>query len=499
MDTVPPGYGGSGGEGDGPGQLPDAPFEAFGRLSRTATQQDRAGDRERRARERFLLRVFRPRLHIGRVIAAGVIATAGVASLVLVLTVLLPRWGRDAKDVESGRSAQLGRGRTTTPVKPPSSDASPIFWGGSVVRFSGGSMLRFLADGRGRIADSGADRARVVLEEGSLYAQVVHRPATSWSVHAGPFVVRVTGTKFRMGWDPGRGSLDVAMIDGTVIVDGPKFSQRLDAGQTLLATAGVGIVRLGPTDPANAAVLADLEGGGAGVVAIAQPGTVTGPAVVADGGGSASVAGGGVASRGLTAAARGRAGARSRAAWRSAASDLPGARGEASWSRRLSIGGFREVLAEAQSIGIDKVVARRGLDDLAALATAARLSDENEIARRALGAQRSRFPGTAAAAEAAFLLGRLAEDVDRNPAAATVWYDRCLEEAPVGDLAAEALGRQLGVMAAGPMARPRPIVRAAARRYLERFPDGPHAARARALLDADATGTTNASANPRGP
>jgi hypothetical protein len=378
------------------------------------------------------------------------------------------------------------------------SDASPIFWGGSVVRFAGGSMLRFLADGRGRIVDSGADRARVVLEEGSLYAQVVHRPATSWSVHAGPFVVRVTGTKFRMGWDPGHGSLDVAMIDGTVIVDGPKFSQRLDAGQTLLATAGVGIVRLGPTDPANTAALADLEGGGAGVVATAQPaaapGRRPGSAALADRGGSAEAASGGGVSRGLTAAARGRAGARSRAAWRLAASDVTGARGVASWSRRLSIGGFREVLAEAQSIGIDKVVARRGLDDLAALATAARLSDENEIARRALGAQRSRFPGTAAAAEAAFLLGRLAEDVDRNPAAAAVWYDRCLEEAPVGDLAAEALGRQLGVMTAGPMARPRPIVRAAARRYLDRFPDGPHAARARALLDAEGTLPTTSAA-----
>jgi TolA-binding protein len=147
------------------------------------------------------------------------------------------------------------------------------------------------------------------------------------------------------------------------------------------------------------------------------------------------------------------------------------------------MGGFRDVLAEAKAVGIDAVLARRSLDDLAALATAARLSGENEIARRALSAQRSRFPGTAAAAEAAFLLGRLAEDVDRNPAAAAAWYDRCLEEAPVGDLAAEALGRQLGLVATS-ATRTRAPVRSAARRYLDRFPDGPHAARARALLDA---------------
>jgi hypothetical protein len=403
--------------------------------------------------------------------------------LILVLTVLAPRWGRDARDREAARLAQLGRARVTGPAtgKAPS-ETFPVLWGGSEVRFAGGSMVRFLPDGHGRIAESSADRARVVLEQGALYAHVVHRSGTSWLVHAGAFVVRVTGTTFRAGWDPARGQFEIAMSEGAVTVEGPKFSQRVAAGQTLVATVAAGIVRLGPNDATAAAALAALDQVGQ----VTAPGSSSNAAAPAGNntgngtGGNARRAG--AADEGHSASARRRAPSRSRGSAHLAVTESSA---EASWSRRLSTGGFRDVLAEAKLLGLDKVVARRGLDDLAALATAARLSGDNDVARRALGAQRSRFPGTAAAAEAAFLLGRMAEDVDRNPAAAALWYERCLEEAPVGDLAAEALGRQLGVMVAVPLARPRPVVRAAARRYLDRFPDGPHAAQARALLDSE--------------
>lgn len=482
------GNGGSDGSAAPPAEaagLPDAPFEALGRLARTGIQFDHAGTGERRARERFLLRVFRPRFLVGRLVAGSLIAAAGVASLVLVLSLPGGRRepGRDHAAVGQ-RPADRNAPATALPaVKPPVT--APLLWGGSVVRFAGGTELRLLPDGRGRIAESSADRARVVLEEGSLYAHVVHRPATLWLVEAGPFLVRVTGTKFKVGWEPGRGDFEIAMVEGSVTVEGPKFSQHLAAGQTLLANSSTGIVRLGPNDPADTR-LRDL----------ARPGTAARVLGAHDNHARASEAAGAATSDATSegssaspsaarpaAPAPARPSSRGRAAGRLAASEFAGLRGESSWSRRLSMGGFRDVLAEAKLMGIDTVLARRGLDDLAALATAARLSGENDIARRALSAQRSRFPGTAAAAEAAFLLGRLAEDVDRNTAAAAAWYDRCLEEAPVGDLAAEALGRQLGVMVTLPGSRPRTVVRQAARRYLDRFPDGPHAARARALLE----------------
>jgi TolA-binding protein len=102
------------------------------------------------------------------------------------------------------------------------------------------------------------------------------------------------------------------------------------------------------------------------------------------------------------------------------------------------------------------------------------------VARRALAAQRRRFPRSARANDAAFLLGRL-EEMAQRPEVALTWYERCLGESPHGTYTSEALGRKMTVVqrlhGAG---RARPV----AEEYLRRFGDGTYAAAARALLRA---------------
>jgi TolA-binding protein len=100
-----------------------------------------------------------------------------------------------------------------------------------------------------------------------------------------------------------------------------------------------------------------------------------------------------------------------------------------------------------------------------------------DVTGRALSAQRTRFPGTGAAASAAFLLGRAADDGGRTQEALG-FYDRYLAEAPSGAFAAEALGRKmLAVERAAGAAAARPLAEA----YLARHPKGAHAAAARRL------------------
>jgi len=93
-------------------------------------------------------------------------------------------------------------------------------------------------------------------------------------------------------------------------------------------------------------------------------------------------------------------------------------------------------------------------------------------------AQRSRFPSSARARDAAFLLGRQEEVREDNARKALSWYERYLEEAPSGAYAGEALGRKMivtqelmGVAAAQRVAED----------YLRRFPTGTYAGAARAL------------------
>jgi len=97
------------------------------------------------------------------------------------------------------------------------------------------------------------------------------------------------------------------------------------------------------------------------------------------------------------------------------------------------------------------------------------------LARRALLAERRRFPSAVGAHDAAFMIGRLAEDANQDLREALLWYDRYLEEGLHGSYTSEALGRKmLALHHLGEWAD----ARGAAERYLATFPRGAYAARA---------------------
>ena len=146
----------------------------------------------------------------------------------------------------------------------------------------------------------------------------------------------------------------------------------------------------------------------------------------------------------------------------------------------MAAGDYRTVVSEAEARGVDAVLGRVALPDLAALADASRYAGRQDLARRALLAERARFSGSPEARAAAFLLGRIADDAGGPPGPAVRWYDDYLSEAPGGAFAAEALGRKLAALArAGD-----PAARAAAAEYLRRYPEGPYAGQARETLGA---------------
>jgi hypothetical protein len=128
------------------------------------------------------------------------------------------------------------------------------------------------------------------------------------------------------------------------------------------------------------------------------------------------------------------------------------------------------VLAEADARGLDGTLREAPQGKLMALATAARFAGRVGLAERAYRQVRERFAGSRAAADAAFLLGRMAEST--SPAAAIGWYDRYVTEAPAGSFVAEALGRKMiALKKAGNAA----AAKDAAAAYLKRFPGGPYA------------------------
>lgn len=457
--------------------------------------------------------------------AAMVVAAAALASLTIVR-------GRMKSDpsltfVVSGAAAAAGRTAPQAGVR--REEAARI--GGGVqssevparLSFSDGSNVVLQAGARGRVLSTSARGARVRVEQGRAHFAVAHLPHADWAVEAGPFVVLVHGTVFDVNWSPGTGTLTVELLAGSITVQGPAgetlatgahaggnvtnvaratvnsvSSVKMTAGQRLAARMTGGQAQLSVSEaPAAGQPLTNPSPAGRPEqtrmdrpppTPVARSIQTTKPGAVAH----ANARGNRRSSHGQVVAATTprRASDRSTRELAEVAS---------SWEARVASGSFQGVITEAEALGVERCLKQAPVASLAALADAARYARRPELARRALLAERQRFEGSKAAQDAAFLLGRLAEDAFRDARQAVRWYDRYLAEAGQGTYAAEALGRKMLALdrlresggngdndgdndtATGDRAD----ARAAAEQYLAGYPDGPFAARARRIRASD--------------
>jgi len=328
--------------------------------------------------------------------------------------------------------------------------------GGTELQFSDGSTLALDPGTSTRVTDIDAHGSRVLLESGRAHVRVTHRPAAKWTIDAGPYSVQVVGTEFDVRWSGAEEVLDVQMQRGKIIVRGPLASGgglTMEAGQHLVANVKDGDLFLDAVDFPRRREDSP------------EPKFVEDPAL------APSIAAPATAP---AHAARARA-----LAVRGAPS--PAVPADISWSKLIAQGNFQAVLADAEQRGLAHTFESASAADLTALADAARYVRRNDVARRALLAERDRFSRSAGAREAAFFLGGVSEDESGVGAAKTAleWYERYLAESPGGTYAAQALGRQMilvhklrGSAAARPIAS----------EYLERFPSGAYAEPAKKLL-----------------
>ena len=354
---------------------------------------------------------------------------------------------------------------------------------GTAVVFSEGSRLDVGGATRARIASTTPDGGRIVVEDGMVRADIVHRPRARWTVDAGPYSIRVTGTAFDVKWSAAEERLDFHMTRGSVVVTGPLIREgvALTAGMRLTARPRVGQLAIGEGRE-------NLGASGSPAPTSGEPRVAPAPPAEALAGPGA----GGEADRGERLSAppappAGRADER-----RAGARRHERAHG---WDRDLAEGAFQSVVTDAERGGLEQVLARASGADLAALSDAARYTHHTGTAWRALLALRARFPYAPQSRDTAFFLGGLAEsgatDAGDGPGAehaggqaqarAIDWYDHYLRECPTGRFIGEAWGRKMvltqrqrGVRAARPIAE----------EYLRRFPGGPYVTAAQKLVQA---------------
>lgn len=326
---------------------------------------------------------------------------------------------------------------------PSSAGALAAADGAPVLSFSDGSRVALGPQARGRVVEIGRHGARVALDEGRARVEVVHRPGAQWLFEAGPFLINVHGTAFTFGWSAHDARLDLTMDSGVVSVTGPLSGGEifLHAGQTFSVSLNDrGAANPAPPAPPLApAVSPSLAPAAALPVAPSRPIGRATPAV--------------------------------------------------SWVAELAEGRAAAVVADAERRGLGKALDSSSSEDLAALADASRFERNDGLARRALLAQRRRFPRSARAGEASFLLGRLDEPVgdsadsvsEAGARRALAWYDRYLQESPQGAYVSEALGHKMMVLERTHRQTEATAIAAA---YLRRFPAGTYAHAARALVRA---------------
>jgi len=304
------------------------------------------------------------------------------------------------------------------------------------VRFSDGS--NFVAEPRTRlrIEQATSRGARVLVERGGVTANVRHQARSSWTFVAGPFEVRVTGTKLTIAWDPEIERIDVVLHGGSVEIDSPMGPSHyvVSAGHSFHASVRDGTVMLGDDrNPVPETQSATSRAAPSSADAPSGAGTSTNDAI----------------------------------------SQTPKANGapaatEEPWSKRVRLGEFADVVAAARARGVADCLAKCSSSDLRALADAARYTGAAELATEALHALRSRFKGSRDGAAASFLLGRTAESTG-DLASADQWYATYLSESPSGPIVADALaGRMLAADRLGAPSRARDL----AREYVKRFPEG---------------------------
>jgi len=352
-----------------------------------------------------------------------------------------------ALQVESGAIDAAGA------IVPRPGDAT----GRPALRFEDGTVIKLGNETRGRLGKVDGHGAEVAIENGSAHVSVVHKPKARWLINAGPYVITVHGTVFSASWDESQQRLDVKMERGLVSVSGPVTNGPISvrAGQALTVKLKRSQVLLRDLDRDDvvASLDADDEADLDAAHADSAAPSVEPPAPAAPA----------VRTRVASLQTKGTRQARLK-----------------SWTAALSAGDFDTILEDAER-DIGHTLATRGTEDLAALADAARYRRHDDVARRALLAQRRRFAGSPRAADAAFFLGRLDENGGRGHGPALAWYERYLDEAPRGSYVAEALGRK---MIAVEEIHGAAAARNVAEQYIRRFPRGSYAGAARALLGA---------------
>ncbi len=323
--------------------------------------------------------------------------------------------------------------------------------------FSEGSSVILTASSGLRLRNLSKEGAHLLLERGSIKAEVVHHKKTDWKFDVGPYIIKVVGTSFNVSWNPEVEELKLEMIEGEVLVNGPMISSHIiTKGETLLASPSDRFVKIVQSD-----ALARIE------KEISKPRQLlteqTDTIVLEE-----------TQKKETSSSTKSLSDESTKETRRNSLSALN------IWKELADSGRFSDAVNTAKKEGLINIFKTAPASDLLLLGDAARHTKDLQIATDAYKAVRKRYPNSAHSASAAFALGLVAFDGQKNYVSASKWFAACLADRKHGSLSKEALGR---LMESHQLAGNREEAEKTADKYLQEYPNGPHAAMARRLTE----------------
>ncbi len=325
------------------------------------------------------------------------------------------------------------------------------------VHFSDGSQLALFPNTEVKVESASHEQTRVRLGEGRTHVHVIHNKATDYRFQAGPFEIRVTGTKFDLAWQSKEKHLELVLLEGGVLVTGPgvEAPRKVGPGEFLQLDALEGRAGEALREEARAG---ESDAG-------SSPAAESEPFLESSREPS-------VPTRESREQALGPARAEQKGAGQPPEA-APASVESASWQALLESGRRGPAVRAAEARGAASALSAAPTSSLFALAQAARLEGSPRFARELLlGLRETRGER----GQTAFYLGKIEYDQLGKKAEAKKWFETYLREAPTGTFAEQAWARLFELAGSGEQGRK------LAREYLERYPSGASSARARSLL-----------------
>ncbi|MBN2344518.1 MAG: FecR domain-containing protein [Deltaproteobacteria bacterium] len=321
------------------------------------------------------------------------------------------------------------------------------------IHFSDGSAISVSPKTETRIAAADSEQVIVDLNRGALKLKVTPKRNNKWTVRAGPYQVKVVGTRFSVQWQADEAVFSVQVTRGKVSVYGPGIDANgifVAAGSQLKAEGQTNVVSVGAVPPQNAV---SSEGSvcptGSNTSSLQQKTpTKDGSTSVTD----------------------------SAETTKSNRTSQPLSR---TWQQLAKAKQYRQALRVAQELGVSKLAATLSADNLWLLATTARYSSSDADAIDLFVTYRKRFSTTAKSRTAAYLIAEQFFNAQGDAVRAKQWFATYLKESPNGALHEEALGH---LMKTSVQLGQNTDARNYAASYLQQYPDGNFSKQAYSIL-----------------